>query len=234
MDITLTKDNWDEVLKILHDFIDPPNEIAICYYDYSEAYIGILFDDPRNGTIWIMGTTADDFAIPVRLGDVLEVYDTEIWFRLTEDDEVGLAKRAHTEQEKEICYTRRTPLLATIYNSVMLTPKAKSLSTLIASELFRRIPVPPKDGLRVVNHTIWFNPSENFHRAGLSMKDGVQLTLKVSLNYPKHPIKQFPSAFDPIGYTLIKEETDGCVVYRDEFFTYNYGELIMEMTRCLK
>lgn len=236
MKITVTKDNWDEVGKILRDFVESSDEIAICHHDYSEAYIGRVFDDPRRGVFTIMGTTVDDTRISVGLGDVLEVYEDTIWFHVSEEDEIRLTKRPHTEEEKRLCYTRRTPILFSIHDFVELNPKAKSLSLLLAFEIFEQIPVPSNDEtLRLVKYEFEFDPSTNLHRVGLSLKDEIKLRLNVGLNYPKHPIKQFPCLFESIEYTLIKgEKTPRGVVYRDEFFTYNYGELIMEMTRCLK
>lgn len=235
MKITLTKENWDAVTKVLRDFIESSDEIVICHYDYSEAYIGRLFDDPRNGIISIRGAAADDTRISIGLGDVLDVMDTEIWFYPSEDETLGLGKRSHTEDEKRLCYTQRTPLLLSIYNSINLSPKAKSLSSLLASELFERIPVPRNDGMRLVKYKMWFDPSENFHRVGLSLKEGIKLQLEVHLKYPKHPVNQLPCSIDPIGYNLIKEKkTSGGVVYSSEFFTYYFDELIMEIARCTK
>ena len=60
MDITLTKDNWDEVTKTLYEFFVPDDDMVITEdHEYVTPFIAVPFNDPPESSFldsWMWGS----------------------------------------------------------------------------------------------------------------------------------------------------------------------------------
>lgn len=222
MKITLTKENWDEVTKLLYGFFVPEDNMIITEdYEHVSPFIAVPFNDPLNHRFLILGCGSCPAKIELTEGTEIDL--DEDCINLTEEN-IEIFKKPLSPRLLKERDTRITTQLRGLIHQQKLSKKAEALNTILGEKLFDVVEEP--DDYDIMGACITVAIGDLLKDTGLSLKDGVKITVAVNIRYPKSSSRnesvQFPLRFD----ISLTEDRSGMFSHHTMKTTQDYTELV--------